>query len=285
MPKSDPGEHSAGPVRLIVCVDDFGLNSGVDRSVLALAALGRISATSALVDAPLWPADAGRLFDLPRPIDVGLHLNLTEGFEGSPSLPEWRALVLKAYSGRLDKAWVRQELERQFDRFWAVAQRPPDFVDGHRHVHQLPVVRGALLESLRERGWRPWLRSTRPARAAQAFTGDRLKGQVIAGLGGPGWRRLLQAQGHAHNARLLGVYGFAGSPSDHATRLAAWVAAARGGDLLMCHTALPGAQGAADPIASARSLEHALLAGDRFGELLARYGVRIERGATSLRWG
>lgn len=260
-----------------MCVDDFGLDEAVDASVFALAALGRISATGALVDAPRWQADAPRLVrEFGDRLDIGLHLNLSEPFPGAPPVHDWARLVLRAYAGLLDRAALRAEVERQLDAFELAAGRAPDFVDGHRHVHQLPGVRQALVDALRARGARTWLRCTLPA-AGQGF-----KATVIGALGGRGLRALAADAGLPQNRAMLGVYGFDADPQRHAQRLTGWVHAAHSGDLLMCHTALPGPPPAGDPIGAARRMEHQLLSGDRFGCLLQEQGVTISRLATRL---
>lgn len=264
--------------RLVVCVDDFGLDGAINDSVFALAAQARISATSCLVDAPYWRADARRLVnECGQRLDIGLHLNLSEAFPHAPAGHRWAALVVKAYARALDRTALQAEIERQFDVFQQAAGRAPDFVDGHRHVHQLPMVREALLDVLQRRGSRVWVRCTLPPKKAVAQPGkDRFKAAVIAALGGRRLKRLARERGLAQNRRMLGVYGFSGTEAAHQARLSAWLAAAGDGDLLMCHTALPGQVAPADPMAAARQLEHRLLAGDAFGRLLEAHNVQIE---------
>lgn len=68
---------------------------------------------------------------------------------------------------RLAAVDIRAEIRAQLDTFEQMLGHGPAFVDGHQHVHQLPVVRHELLDELRSR-YRdrlPWLRSTRPANA------------------------------------------------------------------------------------------------------------------------
>ena len=88
--------------RLVVCVDDAALDADVTRSVLTLAAAGRITAASAMVGSPHWPVHATALAAAPG-IDLGLHLDLTEFCDPQP-LP---ALWLRAYAGRLDADSLR----------------------------------------------------------------------------------------------------------------------------------------------------------------------------------
>jgi hypothetical protein len=257
---------------LVVCVDDFGLSAAVDGSVFALAAQGRISATACLVDAPAFRADAPRLREaFGARLDLGLHLNLSESFPGAPAPGGWGALVLRACARQLDRRALQHEIGRQLEVFERTIGRAPDFVDGHRHVHQLPVVREALLAALAERGLRPWLRCT--LGRAPGF-----KQGVIGMLGARALRRLARWQGLGQNRRMLGVYGFdAGTPEAYEALLAGWLAMAQDGDLLMCHTALPGTPDGTDPIAAARCIEHAVLAGECGARCFLQAGVQPAR--------
>ncbi len=73
---------------------------------------------------------------------------------------------MKSLTGRFPSAELRAEIARQFVAFEIVHGEIPSFVDGHQHVHVLPVVRLALLAVLTERGYqgRLWVRD--PGRAA-----------------------------------------------------------------------------------------------------------------------
>ena len=66
-----------------MCADDFGMNPAVNAGILSLAACGRLSATSLLVDGSAARADIPALRS--SGLQVGLHLNLTESF-GQPGL-------------------------------------------------------------------------------------------------------------------------------------------------------------------------------------------------------
>jgi predicted glycoside hydrolase/deacetylase ChbG (UPF0249 family) len=101
--------------RLILCADDFAVDGAVSSAILELAAHGRISAVSCLVDGPDW-VDAGR--ELLRHRDTvltGLHFNLTLAFgqpRTSPGRAALRRTILAALTHRLDRAAVADELER-----------------------------------------------------------------------------------------------------------------------------------------------------------------------------
>ncbi|MFT3812512.1 MAG: ChbG/HpnK family deacetylase [Acidovorax sp.] len=255
--------------RISLCVDDFGLHAGVNQAVLVLARLGRVQATSAMVGAPAWAQGAAELRTLDvRQLEVGLHLDLTEHPLHLPR-QNLGPLIARAYLRQLDAAALRAEISAQFDAFERHLDGPPAYVDGHQHVHQLPMVRGLLVQEVARR-YPPgtlWLRATHAGLPADP------KAQVIAGLGARALSALARGQGLRQNARLLGVYGFTGGAQRYRERLARWLHAARDGDLLMCHPALPAA--VPDAIARAREDEFAVLSAPGFDTLLEDARVRL----------
>ena len=268
-------QHSSNQ-RISVCVDDYGLHAGVNAAVLDLVAQGRVQAVSAMVGAPAWSQGAPALRECdPAQVDVGLHLDFTE----HALQPEMRfalsQLIARAYLGKLDAATLRTEIVAQLDAFEQAMGRPPAYVDGHQHVHQLPMLRELLLAELQRRYPHGglWLRCTRsPRYRAHADAATAFKAQVIATLGSAALTRAARAQGLGQNAHLLGVYGFTGTAADYLARLALWLAAAREGDLLMCHTSAD--HDGPDALAGARQNEYAVLGGSAFAELLERWHLR-----------
>jgi chitin disaccharide deacetylase len=86
--------------------------------------------------------------------DIGLHLTLTtlsplsrpKRLAPGGHLPRLGRLTLRAFLGQLDLQEIRTELEHQLDAFEQAWGAPPDFVDGHHHVHLLPGVRDVVLQ-------------------------------------------------------------------------------------------------------------------------------------------
>lgn len=258
--------------RIAICIDDYGLHPAVDEAILSLVAKGRVTAASCMVGAPAWQYDADRLkeeFDAGR-VDAGLHLDLIDypiDARHGRSVGAWmRDSMLR----RVDRDAVRFEIRAQLDAFEAAMRRAPSHVDGHQHVHQLPVVRELLVGELLRRygsGKLPWLRRTRGAARW------RFKGRVIEAMGNPALERLACARGFAQNTSLLGVYDFRGGPQRFRRLLDRWLHDARDGDLLMCHVAtgiLPG-----DEIARPRVDEYGVLSEDGFDALAREAGVTI----------
>jgi predicted glycoside hydrolase/deacetylase ChbG (UPF0249 family) len=266
------------PRVLALCADDFGLSAGVSRGIVRLARQGRLNAVSCLANAKAWPGEAPRLADLPGDVDVGLHFNLTEGEPLSaelrrhwPHLPDLPRLIVQAHLRRLPRAALAAELAAQWAAFSTATRRGPAFVDGHQHVHHLPIVREVLLDAI----------ARAPAGTAVRNTGRvpgpgfALKRALIAGTGGRALLRRLLALGVPHNAALLGVYDFAAA--DYRAWMTRWLAAVPAdGALLFCH---PGDADVAvdDAIAAARPREAAYLGSDRFTDDLAQAGVTLGR--------
>lgn len=269
------------PKGVIVCADDFAVHAPASLGIARLAALGRISATSAMVLSPRWAQDVALLQDVRGRIDVGLHLDWTSDFAlaGGHGLPLGRAM-LKAAMGGFAPAAAREVIERQLDAFEACWQAPPDYVDGHQHVQQFAGIREALVQALVQRyGARstpmPYLRVSRaPAGAAD------LKSRIIAAMGASAIEKIAAHAGLTRASALLGAYNFGGNQADYARRMAGWLDAAPSGSIIMCHPAQAVEPG--DAIGQARAREFAYLSSRHFPQALAQAGVQLVRGSGAL---
>jgi predicted glycoside hydrolase/deacetylase ChbG (UPF0249 family) len=267
---------SAAPAvrKLVVCIDDYALRPAVDEGVLLLAAQGRVSATSCMVGTARWKAAAAELRALrPGSLDTGLHLDFTEAPLDTSLRSGLGAFIARAYLGQLPRSRIAAEVRAQLDAFVQAMGRAPDHIDGHQHVHQLPVVRDALLDEMARRGLaRTWLRGTRVPRHEPGS-----KPRVIAALGGGRLRALASRRRIPVSGHLLGVYGFDVDGSNYERLLAGWLQRAQDGDVLMCHPAKPQGDTAGDPIARARGVEYEVLGSDAWPRLLAQAGVTVSR--------
>lgn len=152
----------------------------------------------------------------------------------------------------------------------------PDFVDGHQHVHQLPVIRDQLIAVMDQRygaAVRPWVRSTLPADGCPPSTA--FKAWLIGRLGANSLRTLAGRHGYPQSNHLVGVYGFDLSEADYLVRMKAWLACARDGDVLMCHPSLPWPGG--DGLQDARNREYRALSGEIFPRCWNPRGLKSGR--------
>ncbi|MBD2748093.1 ChbG/HpnK family deacetylase [Microvirga sp. BT688] len=270
---------------VILCADDFGLADGVSRGIVELAEMGRLSATGAMTNMPGWRRAAGDLKSLQGRLAVGLHLNLTAGSplgsmpQLAPSgvLPALKDLLPKALKRQLPADEVTQEIERQLDAFLEVHGEPPAFVDGHQHVHVLPVIRQALIQVLQERGYagRVWLRdpSDKIASILRRPIGRR-KALIVKSLS-RGFARSAQAAGFWANK---GFSGFAPLDLSVPAALVFREAFSKLGShpVVMCHPGYVDDElRALDPALESRMAELGYLKSDAFEAMLEERGIRL----------
>ncbi len=250
--------------RIILCADDFSQNEAISRGILSLLDAERLSAVSCMTNSPRWHEDALSLVAHAHKVDIGLHFNLTHSF-GAPtwSLSE---LMTGALRRKLPVEIIREKLRAQLDQFEAAMPRPPDFVDGHQHIHVFPGIRRIVYQELTQRysGNLPYLRSVTPG----FWNHDaRIKAVVLRFL----------ALKSDHDAKVAGFRlpsGFAGlyslsAAADFGHHMRTWMHAARDHTLIMCHPGAPN-EATNDPISTTRSQEfHYLSSRDFTRDILA----------------
>lgn len=235
----------------------------VSQGIVALAVLGRLSATSVMSLSPRWAEDVMALRDVRERLDVGLHLDWTSSFAlGAGVGRGLSATKLRAALRLCKQKSIEVEMDRQLDAFEAQWQAPPDHIDSHQHVHQLPVFRHALMNVLMRRygviAYRPWLRVS----------------SCISPL-----EKLARRDGWPMVGPVFGAYGFNASMDDYARHMQTWLGRlpADKPALIMCNPAVS-AQ-ADDPLGNTRKREFAYLAGHDFVQHLVDASVRVVRGS------
>ena len=265
------------PKGLILCADDFAMSDGVSATIAELAAAGRLSAVSCMAAAPGWAAQAPRLKGLGDRVAVGLHIVLSDEtplgsmprLAPDGRLPGCDPLTVQAYAGNVPLCEVADEVARQFDAFQAEHGAPPDFVDGHQHVHMLPGLRAIVLEVTRRRAPFAWLRDCTdrlPAVLARPFQTRALR----SGLLSRGLSRDAERLGLRTNRGFSGYYDFR---SDYAALFPNFLTHVGPAPLLMCHPGRGAANG--DTIAEARVREAEVLASPQFPDMLERAGLAL----------
>ena len=150
------------PLSLIVTADDFGFGVPTSRGIIRAHQAGVVTSTSLMV---VTGDHAGAsillLKDAPN-LEVGLHLVLTGPAQKPLVAGKTSGLVTRhgtfnplgkllwiAWRRKLDRNAVIDEICAQAQRFTALLGRPPAYVDGHHHSHQLPVIREALVDAMK----------------------------------------------------------------------------------------------------------------------------------------
>ena len=269
--------------RIRLIADDYGISPAVSAAIRDLAARGRLSATSVMVTAPSFGrAEAQPLAALNAAapgIAIGLHVTLTAPFrpltpDFAPTrggaFPPLAPLFVRAFLGRLDRARIAAEIAAQFAAFAAAFGRPPDHVDGHQHVHLLPIVRDAVLAATREAAPHAWVRQC----GSVGTTWSDPKGMLLDGLSRR-FRAQADALGIRTNPAFAGTYTF-DSTAQIAALFPRFLAGLPDGGVIMCH---PGGVDdelrRLDPLTDLRAREYAYLGGDEFAALLRSQAITL----------
>ncbi len=126
---------SAPPRKLIVNADDLGYTPLTSAGIFAAWRDGIVTSTSLMVRRPDAEAAVRRAAEEGF-ADLGLHLDLGEW---TCLGGRWRKLY--GVVAMEDPAAVRDECERQLDRFRDLVGRDPTHLDSHQHVHRDDPVR------------------------------------------------------------------------------------------------------------------------------------------------
>lgn len=256
--------------RVVLCADDYALAKPVSDGILELVEGGRLSAVSCLMVSDRWPEDAKKLLAWRGRIDIGLHFCLTAEAQlrsdaanrpGAFRFSSFSSLIVRSLSGLLDREKIESELNHQLDRFIEHIGQPPDFIDGHRHIHQLPTVRDALLSVYNKRlgEKRAYIRNV--AHIAVGSAGA-IKAMIVSLLGARKLERMLVDSGIPHNRDFGGVYGFS-ETTDYRRLMRAWLGTIGAGGVLMCHPGQAGPAGL-DSIGASRNQEYTYLRSQEF---------------------
>ena len=244
--------------------------------IAELIGAGRINATCCMALTASWPSDWGMLHDVADRAEIGIHLTLTD----QRSLTDMPQFAPNGAMPGIDHLAQRRdlpideiaaEIAAQFARFAAVAGRPPDFVDGHQHVHHLRGIRDVVLAETKLSAPRAWLRDcgdTLPGMLARPF--------VLKALGsayrGCGFRAATRRVGLTTNDGFAGHYDFG---EGYAEVFPSFLRRPGAHHLVMVH---PGADGMpGDTIGKARVREATFLRETNTAALAAAEGLTLSR--------
>ena len=208
--------------RIWLCADDYGISRSVNAAIRELILRERINATSVMTAAPHVGADEADALDELNSgktrAALGLHVTLTGPFkplsEGFKPLSHGHFLPLAkmmraALTRRLDPARLTIEIATQVEAFVMAFGRPPDFIDGHQHVHLFPQVRDAVLKVAALAAPDAWIRQCGRPRSAGRHTSRK---ELVLDVLSLGFRRKARQLGVATNPAFAGAYDFDDAP-------------------------------------------------------------------------
>lgn len=257
------------------CADDYALNAPISQAILHLLKAGRIQATSCMTQAPDWELHGAKLREVKNvqpQTQIGLHFNITHDFFDGMLFQPLGKLMLDAWFRKLSEVEIHKTLAYQWQRFIDVMGRVPDFIDGHQHIHQFPVIRDMLLTFLTNKGYSGWIRNLNHMVVTPNFF---IKCKSLSLLGAYTLAESCEELRFRQNAHFAGVYDFKNN-IPYSELMIHWLDRARNSVpmtaedvqhslLIMCHPSVD-ASDQTDPIAQARVREYNYFKSDQFGQ-------------------
>jgi chitin disaccharide deacetylase len=280
-------QHPSAPTPFVLCADDYGFSPGISSAIRDLIDRGRLSATSCMTMSPFWPDHASWLKPYADQVDVGLHLTLTDHAplgsmpRTAPDgrLPPLPVLMRKSFTGQLDQGEIDSELNRQLDAFETAFGRAPSHIDGHHHIHQLPVVRKAVVRAVttRYRGEKLYVRLCDESYFAILRRGIEIPKSLLISSIGRGLRKLARKHTIAGSDSFRGVYDFS-DRVPFGTLMDRFVEDIPPKGLVMCHPGIPDEElRGLDCVVGQRRVEYDWLGGHGLPTLLAKQNLRLSR--------
>ena len=158
-------QRTQGGTPPLLHADDLGLGAGVDHAIFDLVESGRLDGASLLVNGPTAQRAIETWRQLPNPPALFLHLCLTEGPRDSTNvdLPTSFGRLLLAswlpWQRRRLKPQIRRSLLQQISRYKQLTGANEIHLDGHQHVHLIPMVLDTVL-GLAQNEQVTWIRTT-----------------------------------------------------------------------------------------------------------------------------
>jgi chitin disaccharide deacetylase len=273
--------------RIWLCADDYGISPGVGAAIRELILRGRINATSVMVATPHFNSDEVAALDTlnsgQKRAAIGLHVTLTAPFKPISAdftplrhgqfLP-LNEMLRTAIARRLQPERLVVEIAAQLRTFLDAFGRPPDFLDGHQHVHLFPQVRDAFLKVVSEGAPRAWVRQCGRARPARRLH-DRKA--LILDLLSLGFRGKAKRLGITINPAFAGTYTF-NAKAKFAQLFPRFLSGLPHGGLIMCHPGFVDPELLTlDSLTTLREQEFSFFNSDAFPKVLADHGVALVR--------
>lgn len=272
------------PRRIWLCADDYGISPGVSAAIRELVLRARINATSVMVTSPHFNADEAAALDTlnsgKKRVAIGVHVTLTAPFVPlAPGFAPLRDESFMPLTDMLRAATMRRlqpeglviEIATQLRAFIDAFGRPPDFLDGHQHVHLFPQVRDAFLKVAAEGAPGAWVRQCGRARPSRLHDRKALTLDILS----LAFRRKARRSGIGFNRGFAGTYAFT-SKANIANLFPRFLTGLPDGSLIMCHPGYVDAElRALDPVTTLREREFRYFNSDAFLRALSSHNVAL----------
>ncbi len=253
-----------------ICADDFGFNDFVSQGIIHLISQRRLSATSCMTNMPNWNNHFSELLKFRDRVEIGLHFNLTEGNLRSKQFSLNR-LILESYLGKINILDIETEFQLQLDNFKNCSGFLPDYIDGHQHIQQLPVIRNAVVNVIKRNydNILPYIRVS--SNGLNNSLKISTKALLVHLLGANSLRNLARKNDIPTTSNFAGFSSFK-DDQYYPLQFEYYLKSIKNNGVIMCHPGLANPNNS-DPIAASRFKEYNFFNSNLFLELLQKHQV------------
>jgi predicted glycoside hydrolase/deacetylase ChbG (UPF0249 family) len=203
-------------INKLICADDFAITTNVSKAIIKLLEKKKINSTSCIVITNKASQNLNLLkkFNSKKGFVIGLHLTLTS-FKPSTKLIRIKkfgsiaSLYLNIFLNKLTKQEIKNELISQILIFKKKFGNYPKLIDGHHHIHQLPIISEILISILKELKIKNTIVRNTNIRVKDALSIKKnLYKMLLLSIFGYFFKKKLKKNNIKTNNYFLGVYDF-----------------------------------------------------------------------------
>tara|TARA_B100000989_G_scaffold231667_1_gene178462 strand:- start:245 stop:1069 length:825 start_codon:yes stop_codon:yes gene_type:complete len=197
-----------------ICSDDFGLSSGINSGIIDCVKYNRITDVSCITIIENSKKDFNNLAKYKDKINIGLHLVLTDLYyykeNKKKKLPTYNNFLTNVLLKRINKLEIKKLINQQIDNFYYFFNKMPDFIDGHKHIHQFPLIFEIINEILVLRDLKNniWIRNTKNINFRKNIKNFFNIKKILINFTGNYFKKILISNNFKTNKNFLGIYNF-----------------------------------------------------------------------------
>lgn len=226
-----------------------------------------------MVNMPNWQQHAEQLKSVAKDVQIGLHLNLTEGEDAISH----KKLLLRSIIGHMPYSALARRIEKQFTTFFETMGHAPDFIDGHQHIHQLSGIRNMIVMCYSKylKDNHCWVRLSANSMNKMFLLPFPQKQLLIYWTGYKKLKKLLTVDRIPYNKSFAGVYDF-DQHNNYREYFLQFLKHIDDQGLIMCHPGLDSLDApCSDAIAKSRLTEYHYFNSQQFTDDLASNNVSL----------
>jgi len=272
---------------LSICADDFGITSNVNLAILNLVKIKSLTEVSCITLTKNFEFDAIKLKEYKNDISVGLHLTLTDfkPLSGNKFLIKKnkmfsaKDLFSKCVFNKIPDIYFLEEINLQIEKFKNILGFYPDFIDGHQHIHQFPVIRRCLIKILKEKKLHDkiWIRNSSENISSILVRKVSILKCLILSMFGNSFKKKLIKENIKTNDGFSGIYDFS-EKKDYTTLFKKFIIKNSNNHLIMVH---PGFSDQIlsdlDSVTKTRDLEYEFFSSNFFFDILRRNNITLKK--------